>query len=896
MKTMWKLIAAALLLTAATLGAAEQAAQPKHPSEETDPVKAEKQGWVPAVPPNKYWSTYLIMPWQLSIRAGGTDVLVDQAEYRRVGLRAFHIDHGNSGANLKQRRFAVENNWPFYLGHACGKGILHLHKSTRNRLRKKEKASRAMLKRPYCLAAPAVMRKLKGILKPRVEAMKGAPVVGYAFDDEVSLGSFNSPLELDISPASIAAYRKWLKKEYGGDLAALNKEYGTSFPSFEAVSPVGFERARRGMNAKSLGRINLSRWIDWRSYMDTQLAECLRELVKYSNKLDPTTPAGFVGAQQPSAWAGYDYAKLRKVVQWIEAYDIGGTNEILRSFWPQTRPHVQTWFSGHAGVKANSWALWFYMCHGNRAAIQWPAGMFRSVNGKRKISPVMEGLAPTFKEIQGKLSTKIINGRFLNDPIAIYYSQPSVILNWAMDSHVHGKTWPSRSSSMDNAHSTSGNTRVAWLKTLEDLGFQGKFVAAEDVADGILTREKYKVLILPRILCLSDREAAAIRAFVEAGGTVIADQVCGLFDGRGKARGGQGVLDNLFGVKHDLTKGLFAGTCLTEVNCEKGYDGISPFNLEHGCSMLRGRDFKDLRALAKKILAAGKANASTPARRVWEVLGENGRKTVENFMMWDSKKPANGKEQREKRRATWHFKVAVNGLLGKRDFYSAKYFGGIKPPAAAEKLLKRDRNDLWKREVERLNRLLLEASFPTMFTSVALEPFAGHDAGMAVCERGLSTSSGKALKTDEKTGAAVVVRRKNAVYLNLSPICYLLERDKVDGAKWRKLVKQLLTAAGLKPRCTVERNGKPVEQGIELLYWDNNGVVTLCVVANFLHKATISSFKVDLGGMETATLKLAFSKAVKELKNERTGEKLGDKKTFSFSFKPWEAGVFTYKQ
>ena len=46
---------------------------------------------------------------------------------------------------------------------------------------------------------------------------------------------------------------------------------------------------------------------------------------------DPATPCGFVGGQAPCIWGGYDYAKLIKKIQFIEAYNIGSSQAIIRS-------------------------------------------------------------------------------------------------------------------------------------------------------------------------------------------------------------------------------------------------------------------------------------------------------------------------------------------------------------------------------------------------------------------------------------------------------------------------------------------------------------------------------------------------------------------------------------
>ncbi len=50
--------------------------------------------------------------------------------------------------------------------------------------------------------------------------------------------------------------------------------------------------------------------------------------------LDPSTPCGFVGGQSPNAFGGFDYAKLMRKVQFLESYNVGGSQAIIRSFNP----------------------------------------------------------------------------------------------------------------------------------------------------------------------------------------------------------------------------------------------------------------------------------------------------------------------------------------------------------------------------------------------------------------------------------------------------------------------------------------------------------------------------------------------------------------------------------
>jgi hypothetical protein len=295
----------------------------------------------------------------------------------------------------------------------------------------------------------------------------------------------------------------------------------------------------------------------------------ISELVHYTNILDPKTPAGFVGGQGPGPWGGYDYALLSRAVQWMEAYDINGTNEILRSLWNKDRrPRMQTFFSVK-NPKLNSWFLCYYLLHGNQAVIAWPDGWFNTK--EHDIAPFLIVNRDTFKEIQGPVSEPIVNPQtiFDPDPIGIYYSHPSIQAGWAMDAITHGSTWINRRGSLDNENQSKGVLRKVWCKILEDLGFQYDFVSYLDVQEGAIDlNDRFKVIILPKTICLSDHDANAFISFVKNGGTLIADYLCGLLDDHGKGRV-KGELDELFGITRNEAAGYMNGEGLTEIDGEK---------------------------------------------------------------------------------------------------------------------------------------------------------------------------------------------------------------------------------------------------------------------------------------------------------------------------------------
>lgn len=514
---------------------------------------------VSAIRQRPEWRRFIILVWQWQ-----NDVRQDGRLYDLAGLHGFHIDWGARKDDLvrlsKQRRF------PYYVDHAAGKGILHLTDDVRSSVIGKE----SLLVRPYSFADPRTIETLKSLLRVNVATTKKGLVYGYAFDDEISLGSFNNPAEVDIHPLSLAWYRRWLSHRYG-TIQNLNNAWDASYAVFDEVEPVGFEELRKSTSNFSFSKWNLSRWMEWRHFMDYQFAQVLADLTRYTNKLDPRTPAGFVGGQQPSAYGGYDYAFLCRAVQWMEAYDDGGTNEILRSFWNRPRRiHAQT-YGASAGYRPNVWVLWHRLAHGNQLTIAWPEGwMLSNSSGERTLAPKIQRLAATFREIQGAAGEFIVNpNSYLEaDPIGLYYSHPSIRVGWAMDSVTHGAGWPKRSSGMDGDNLSSGRLRVSWCKILEDLGYQYDFISYLDVMERrIDLAKRFKVIILPQVLCLSEREASALSDFVKSGGKLIADALCGLLTETGRGRA-SGALDALFGIKRDESRGYLDGRGITEIDGE----------------------------------------------------------------------------------------------------------------------------------------------------------------------------------------------------------------------------------------------------------------------------------------------------------------------------------------
>ncbi len=488
----------------------------------------------------KAWPSWIYMPWYAHWDIGFND----------EGGK-FSVDNGFNGAFLdngdtKNLEWINKFKLRFYQDHTASKGYLYLRNMD------KFKGDAAGMKRPKMLN-DALVKEVEGIIKKNVEAVKSSPYrTAYGLDDEISWGSFIKPIGWQV--ADDGAYHSWLEEIYGKDKAPKHAGWIT----YNDVLPK--------LRSWTIGTFDASQFMDQLTFNDSMWGNFLGELVEYTNTADPGIPVGFEGGQCPNAFGGYDYAKLMRKVQWLEAYNIGGSQAVVRSFnVKNAMPTVTTHF--HSKTDDDIWQLWYYVSHGNRGFIGWVEKWFDGTTPK----PWTHEIAPNFKEVETKISELQVKSEWIHDGVAIYYSHPSIQLCWVLDAESHGKTWINRK---NDAHLGSSHLgRHAWENMLRDEGIQYSFINYADVIQNGVPKE-YKVLILPGTYCLSDIEAKRIKEFCTNGGTVIADFLPGCWDQHGKGRPNGGVLDDMFGVKHNpawKSADLFGGKLWCETNQDANY-------------------------------------------------------------------------------------------------------------------------------------------------------------------------------------------------------------------------------------------------------------------------------------------------------------------------------------
>jgi len=490
--------------------------------------------------PARGWDAYQVIMWS----TGEPKNLSRWWErLREIGFTAEECYRGRDAAPFVQHRFGfyVENLVP---------ELAHLH--SRRKLYDDDykgyiatRDKRFLVRKP-CFDDPAFWAEIKPRLQNLVRPYVAHQPLLYNLQDELSIGSFASPMDYCFCPHTLRAFRQWLQTQYAS-LAALNQEWETNFASWDDVAPMTtWEIKDRERAALAAGKPeNYAPWADHRAFMDLSFAQALNRLRSFIRELDPTTPVGIEGTQMPSAWGGYDLWRLSQVVDWVEPYDIANSREIFRSFLPPTAPVFGTVFgSDPARLRRH---LWWLLLHGDRGCIVWDDERSRCVEKDKDDMPLTErgkGLAPIFAELKAVAPT-LLNLQRVDDRIAIHYSQASIRAHWMFDSREDKDTWHRRFSSYEASHSRFARVRDSFVRLVEDLGLQYNFVSYEQIENGELLKGGYKLLLLPQSVAMSKKECEQVEAFVRAGGTVIADNMTATMDEHCK-RLPQGQLDALF--------------------------------------------------------------------------------------------------------------------------------------------------------------------------------------------------------------------------------------------------------------------------------------------------------------------------------------------------------------
>lgn len=376
-------------------------------------------------------------------------------------------------------------------------------------------------------------------------------VLAYSWGDEIAIGGSN----VGYSEPWLEPFQEDLRARYSS-LAELNRNWQTHYQSFEEVKPAkasevvtaeqvqakeqqAADKAIKGTAEQFTGSgKTYAPYLDHRRFMERTFVDMLRvnreQIIEKDNRF---ATLGFEGSGSIESFYGFDIPGIAQTSTAWAPYYCRVTNELIRCF-KNDRMVCGNWAGGYVSGRklgptmeftiydtllsgANS--IWFY--------VQTTAEGGSNLD----LSLASHSNPEMLKQLNGGLGEWLANARIVDDSVAIFYSNESRI--------VTGFEYP---------WGHYGNILAAWLQLLNDQGITPRFVIGEQLLAGQITPEKYRVLILPSAVCLSDAEAKAIRQYVSDGGTVIADLRPGVLNEHGLYLE-HGQLDDLFGVTRTTT-------------------------------------------------------------------------------------------------------------------------------------------------------------------------------------------------------------------------------------------------------------------------------------------------------------------------------------------------------
>ncbi|MDD2711123.1 MAG: beta-galactosidase [Verrucomicrobiae bacterium] len=377
-----------------------------------------------------------------------------------------------------------------------------------------------------CLTDPAYRNKLASILRERAAAIAKYDPMAFSLGDENRLGAGFT--DYCFSSTCQNEFRKYLKISYDS-MRNLNDEWNTSFAEWDEVFPITMEEAKK--------KNQPSRWIDHRLHMDSVFAEIHGFGRSVVQNVIPGVPVGVDGLGDCGSSWGVDLKKMSSQLDYLQPYGEGRVFEQVRSFVKDKKLSCSL-FGGYKnllddknknGLKTHVWCNLF---HDFGSVTLYCASFFQCPLNRSDFSamPGLRWINEELQEIMNGVGMLLMNSVRSDDGIGVYYSKPSEHASAFYDDF--GPT----TQSIDQ-----------FIKLLEDMGFQYKFIASDDLLDE--TRlANFRLLVFPCALAISKRESLILADYVRRGGAVIADIGAGFCSEHGKVYNAS-PLDPIFGIK-----------------------------------------------------------------------------------------------------------------------------------------------------------------------------------------------------------------------------------------------------------------------------------------------------------------------------------------------------------
>lgn len=340
------------------------------------------------------------------------------------------------------------------------------------------------------------------------------------------------------------AFRGHLQRRHG-DIATLNKRWGSAYASWQDVPVLTPDQLRKG-DAKQAPLA-----METRRFLQDYMKDSIQQVTQRVRRHCPGIVSGIEGALANSL-SSVDWEGLGPKMDMVCSYPWEWAAELPA--FARKDALVGSWTGSYDDFTRDPHQLlqqqWYLLLNGYNSAFHWYGSSGVTDRGNEgyvplfcpdgRMQPEYRDTVDAVRRLKDGLYPLLHHAQVRRDGVGILYSFDSVL-------YLHDEA------NQGGFPEPAAALRGTW-SLLEECGFFPQIVTTRQVDAGELESLGVKVLILPSVICLTAKDRAGLQAFAAKGGTLVADLRPGLRDEYGAPVPATDPIFALFGYTHDSAR------------------------------------------------------------------------------------------------------------------------------------------------------------------------------------------------------------------------------------------------------------------------------------------------------------------------------------------------------